>query len=146
MLDTGMTESIIKPKRPIGEGWFRWPDPPSWVTYGYDAETWLHESKLLTVISAVVVAYEDGIYKGPEYHVSMSKNGLGRCSGNEAKFVIKEFDMQDAEEDNHVGKGIVRNFWKTVAEKLIGRECPCKESEPEIIEDKGDYVWRGIKP
>lgn len=30
-----------------------------------------------------------------------------------------------------------------VAENLIGLQCAGKESEPAIIEDKGDYVWRG---
>jgi hypothetical protein len=52
--------------------------------------------------------------------------------------------MQDSDEDNHVPGGFVRNFWKPVAEKLIGHVCPCKDNEPEMAENKGDFVWRGI--
>ena len=141
-----MNEIIIKPKRPIGKGWVRLTNLPSWVTFGYDSEIWSYEPELLAVISAVEVAYDKhDIDKGPEYHISISKNGVGRCSSNEAKFVITAFNMQDAKEDNHVKHGIVRNFWETVAEDLIGHECPCKESEPVVIEDKGDYIWRGNK-
>jgi len=99
-------------------------------------------------MSAVEVARDpDDIEKGPEYHVSVSKNIGGivmRASRNEARFVIKAFDMLDADEDNHVPGGQVRNFWKPVAENLIGHVCPCKEEEPAMVEDKGDYIWRGI--
>lgn len=50
------------------------------------------------------------------------------------------------EEDNHVPYGIARNFWRPLAENLVGIECKCKEEEPAIVEDKGDYVWRYENP
>ena len=139
-----MFNSIIKPKQPKGAGWARDPDPPGWVTIGYEGQMWSYPQQGITVISAVEVAVDTGGYsKGPEYHVSISKAG-GRCSRNEARFVLKAFRMQDAEEDNHVPGGFVRNYWLPVNENLTGQECPCKESEPVIRENKGDFEWRGI--
>jgi hypothetical protein len=137
-----MIQSIIQPKSPNGLGWKRMPDPPAWSTLGFAGTAWLHVDRLLYVISAVEVASDkNDIDKGPEYHISISKNGV-RCDSNEANFVRDAFGMLDAEEDNHVPFGKVRNFWKPVAENLIGHECACKDSENAIVEDKGDYVWR----
>jgi hypothetical protein len=65
-----------------------------------------------------------------------------RCDSNEAKWVLDQFGLEGAEEDNHVPFGIVRNFWRPVADKLVGIECQCKAEEPEIREDKGDFIWR----
>ena len=59
-------------------------------------------------------------------------------------FESNAFGMTDAEEDNHVPGGFVRNYWLSVAENLIGHECQCKTTEPAIKEDKGDFVWRGV--
>lgn len=141
-----MIESIIKPLRPNGEGWTRLPDLPPQYTMGYACEVWRHDPQMLGVMSAVEVATDkDGIDRGPEYHISISKQHKGnpcRCTGDEARFVLRAFELDGAEEDNHVPHGIVRNFWRTVAEPLIGLECACKADEPAIREDKGDYVWR----
>jgi len=137
-------ESIIKPKRPSGKGWVYEGSADTQVTLGYEGHVWWFPEQGISVISAVEVAHDPkDIDKGPEYHVSVSKRG-GRCSRNEAKFVCKVFDMTGAEEDNHVPNGFVRNFWMPVAEYLIGHECHCKDEEPAMVEDKGDFVWRGI--
>ena len=139
-----MIESVIKPKTPSGKGWVKGSEVPTICTMGYEAYYWFYEDQGLNVISALEVVNDpDDIDKGPEYHVSVSKTG-GRCTRNEARFVLKAFGMQDSEEDNHVPGGFVRNFWMPVAEKYIGHECPCKENEPAMIEDKGDFIWRGI--
>lgn len=136
-------ESIIKPKRPVAGRWIRGPVPAA-AYQGYPIELWFGESLELTVISAVEVAQDkDGIDRGPEYHVSISKRGHRRCSGEEAKLVLRQFDMDGAEEDNHVAYGFVRNFWRAVSEPMIGLECACKDDEPAIVEDKGDFIWRG---
>lgn len=37
--------------------------------------------------------------------------------------------------------GIVRNYWRPIAENL-SPVCHCVETEPKIVEDKGDYIWR----
>lgn len=114
-------------------------DAPN-ATMGFEGYYWEYPERGFTVISALEVVNPE---IGPEYHISISKN-RGRCSRNEARFITKCFGMQDAEEDNHVPGGFVRNYWLPVNESLIGKECPCKESEPVMREDKGDFEWRGI--
>lgn len=137
-------ESVIKPKTPKGTGWKDGGPTPSQYTLGFEGRYWLYPEQGITVISAVEVARDPhDIDKGPEYHISVSRNQQ-RCTRNEARFVLKAFDMEDADEDNHVPGGFVRNFWKPVAENLIGHICPCKDDEPAMVEDKGDFVWRGI--
>lgn len=140
--------NIIKPKRPVGPGWQQFEPPPQWVTMGYVGESWGHIETGLYVISAVEVAKDEGgVSKGPEYHLSMSQQStreVRRCSSADALWVLAQFDLLDAEEDNHVPDGKVRNWWRPVADHLVGIECACKADEPAIREDKGDYVWRGV--
>jgi hypothetical protein len=136
--------TIIQPLRPKGDGWHEFPIDRKY-TLGYDAFLFVHENGL-KVISAVEVAEDGGGFnKGPEYHLSVSvQTPLGpvRCTGEAARWVLGEFGLEGAEEDNHVPNGKARHFWRAVNESLIGLECPCKEDEPVIREDKGDYVWR----
>lgn len=139
-------ESVIKPLRPAGEGWQFIGDAT--FSPGYPCQRWYHQKTTLQVLSAVEVAVDkDRINRGPEYHISISKvnwsNGNpARCSSDQAQWVLAQFKLDGAEEDNHVPGGVVRNFWRTVAEPLIGLECACKADEPAIREDKGDFVWR----
>jgi hypothetical protein len=137
--------SIIRPVHPKPRsGWEQLPNPPTWVTLGFEGHAWHHHARGLNVISAVEVAKDaDGIDRGPEYHVSVSRNG-GRCSSADARQVLADFGLDGAEEDNHVPGGKVRNYWWPVADRFVGMECACKDSESAIIEDKGDYVWRGV--
>ncbi|MDX6014734.1 hypothetical protein [Cupriavidus necator] len=145
-----MTDFILKPKRPAGTGWLldssdlaqeaiRRAGVGSWP-----CEVWLHRQHGICVFSAVEVAREAGQPDlGPEYHLSISQHG-GRISAADALWVLAQFDLLDAKEDNHVPHGLVRNFWRPVADRLSGYECPCQGEEPAIREDKGDYVWRGV--
>lgn len=141
-----MIESIIKPLRPTGTGWADCGDAS--FAAGYECHRWYHDNTDLQVLSAVEVARDkDGIDRGPEYHISISKVDRVkmkpvRCSYQDARWVLKQFGLEGAEEDNHVPGGVVRNWWRTVAEPLIGLECACKADEPAIVEDKGDFVWR----
>ena len=138
-------QSIISPKEPVDKrGWRKLPTPPSWVSLGYAAVAFENDSHQVTVISAVEVA--DGLTadkKVPQYHLSISSYD-GRAPLHLAMWVLGQFDLIDAEEDNHVPGGMARHFWRPVADKLSGIECECKDSEPVIVEDKGDYVWRGV--
>lgn len=137
-------ESVIRPKEPKGAGWIHEGLADERFTLGYEGHIWFFAEQGISVISAVEVAHDPkDIDKGPEYHISISRSG-GRCTRNEARFVCKDFGMTDAEEDNHVPNGFVRNFWMPVAENLIGHQCHCKDEEPAMVEDKGDFVWRGI--
>lgn len=141
-----MIQSIVALKQPVGPGWTlqkQWKPPADLVALGYPVQAWLHASGLF-VLSAVEVAHEpDGPDLGPEYHVSVSLRGA-RCSSADALWVLAQFDLTDAIEDNHVPSGRVRNFWRPVSDNLSGYECPCVEHEPVVREDKGDFVWRGI--
>lgn len=141
-------EFLLEPKAPKKRKIVGWrllnripPNTTTFMNFGYGFDIWRYPARGLTVVSAVEVSEDHHQGRRPDYHISISKDGE-RCNSNEAKFVCKVFDMEDAEEDNHVPNGKVRNFWKPVAENLIGDLCPCKESEPAMVEDKGDYVWR----
>jgi hypothetical protein len=89
----------------------------------------------------------EGEKAGPEYHLSFSRQGasggVNRVTSNEAKWLLDQFGLEGAFEDNHVPGGKVRNFWRTVREDLIGLECGCQDEEATVREDKGDYIWRG---
>lgn len=138
--DTLAVISAVSPKEPINKAYWKYQGKaPVWVTLGFPGSCWYHKDRKLSVISAVEVADDS---PGPCYHLSISKNGK-RCLRSEAEMVIRQFDMLGAEEDNHVPNGAVRNFFKPVAEHLIGIECPCKATEPKMVEDKGEFVWRG---
>lgn len=140
------TRCIVQVLRPQGGGWREIPHDKRF-TLGYPARAFFHDRTNLAVISAVEHATDGMIDKGFEYHISISKqllSGSRRCDSNEAKWVLAQFKLEGAEEDNHVQGGVVRNFWRPVAEPLVGLECECKAEEPAISEDKGDFVWRSL--
>lgn len=140
-----MIESIVKPKRPIGDDWSFatwWTMPPAMAARGYPTEPWWNERHGLFALSAVeVIREKPEAERWPEFHISISHT-RGRCTRHEAEFVLRAFGLEDATEDNHVPSGKVRNFWRPVADHLSGRECSCVETEPAIREDKGEFVWR----
>lgn len=142
-------QSVIQPRRPTGPGWRQIHDRAtnaSMSRLGSAAfAVWAHDEHGLGVISAVEVAEEIGATEvlGPQYHLSVSAFGQ-RCTSADALWVLAQFDLVDAKEDNHVPSGRVRNFWRPVADRLSGYECPCADSEPAIREDKGDFVWRAV--
>ena len=135
----------VKVLTPPGPEWREIPMDKRF-TLGYPSRAFIHPASNLVVISSVEVASEPGMDKGFEYHISISKqppSGIaGRCTSDEAAWVLKQFNLEGSEEDNHVPHGIVRNFWRPVAGNLVGIECPCKAEEQEIKEDKGDFIWR----
>lgn len=140
--------SVVQSLKPKGGGWVEMPDPrvPGLAVESITATAWLHREYGFFVISAVEkVAEPDGIDRGPEYHLSFSRqtgNGPVRIDTNEANWILDQFGLVGAFEDNHVPHGKVRNFWRTVREDLIGLECVCNDEEPAIRESKGDYIWR----
>ena len=135
-------QSFVAVLRPKGLGWREIPGVQRY-SMGYPAQAFMHTSGLFVISAVETMSDED---KGPEYHISISRPvspGItSRCDSNDAKWVLEQFGLDGAEEDNHVPYGRVRNFWRPVATPLIGLECPCKADEPAIIEDKGDFVWR----
>ena len=149
-----MIPSIIQPLRPLHIAANAWVQDdaihPSLFRMGYPIHRWVHMTLDITVLSAVEVAKDkDGTTNGPEYHLSVSKatwpNGrytASRIDTSGAKWVLAEFGLDGAEEDNHVPNGGVRNFWRPVSEPLVGKECRCKAEEVVIRENKGDFIWR----
>ncbi len=71
--------TVIKPKTPKGKGWTQGESMPSSFNMGYGADVWYFLSQNLMVISAVEAPFDPHLEKGPEYHISISKNGK-RCS------------------------------------------------------------------
>lgn len=145
--------SIIQPLQPRDQGrtkWYRdFNIAAGLIKAGYPIERWIHYGTDIQVLSAVEVAVDkDGSSNGPEYHISMSRAVYQptfravRIDTNDAKWVLAEFGVDGAEEDNHVPNGVVRNFWRPVASGLVGKECRCKAEEVVIKEMKGDFVWR----
>ena len=144
-----MVQSIIKPLRPLLTKHWRGPfDPALAALRSYPAEIWYYTDQMMTlsVISAVEVAVDkDNVDRGPEYHISVARQssaGPQRCDSLTAQWMLQQFGLEGAEKDNHVNGGVVRNFWRTVAEPLIGFECGCKADEPRMIEDGGDFIIR----
>lgn len=141
---------IIRPLRPRGAGWVQWPVLGEIAYRAYAIERWYNRGQEVQVLSSVEVVGGEGREPRAEFHVSVS--GLAfmaeknyRCSNSRARWAVRQFGFEGYEEDNHVAGGLVRNFWRPIADPLAGQECPCKESEPRIIEGKGDYEWRHVK-
>lgn len=141
---------IIKPLRPLNQAPNRWFQSDAVMRSAYPLERWIEYGSNVSVLSSVELAVEkDGSSNCPEYHISISqmawphgKFSVTRVDTNLAKWVLAEFGLDGAEEDNHVPHGVVRNFWRPVASTLVGKECPCKAEEVVIRENKGDFVWR----
>jgi hypothetical protein len=139
--------SLIAVKRPRLSGWREVSSVGTPLARkGSPCRAFFHDKSSLGVISAVEFI-DDGKVDGPEYHISISRQhrtlGTKRCTSVEARWVLVQFGIEEAIEDNHVPGGLVRNFWRSVADPLVGRECLCVETENAMIEDKGDYIWRG---
>lgn len=112
--------NIINPLRPTGEGWVGGNDVRSPLRSPYPAGQWLHKESGLFVISEVeVVSDKDGIDRGPEYQICISKllnDDRTGCSADEVKWVLAQFKLDGAEEDTRLSTGRLRRFWRTVDE------------------------------
>lgn len=133
-----MVQSIIQPEAPNNPAWQVFEVKPQ---TGFPAVGYHHPRLNLNVISAIEVAEKE---IGPEYHISISRcSGPGlprRCSAEEARMVLKQFDAEAATEDNH--SSIIRNYWMPVNQALVGMDCDCKSTEAAIVE--GDFEWRPL--
>ncbi|WP_339862279.1 hypothetical protein [Paremcibacter congregatus] len=97
---------------------------------------WRH-SKGICAISSVAWVNDD---HEPERHwewlISFSVMGRHRVSNKDLKWILKDWDMENFEEDNHE-PGIARKFWLAIEERFR-KPCPCKD---EIIKSEGEYFW-----
>ena len=138
-------QSIVAALRPRVLGWSEVSTSRLPAAAVAPCRAFVHDESGLGVLSAVEFI-DDGRVDGPEYHLSISRQhrtlGTRRCSSTEARWVLVQFGMDGAREDNHVPNGRVRNFWRPVADPMVGRECLCVARENAIVEDKGDFIWR----
>jgi len=141
---------IIRPLKPKGPGWIEWDcDTTRWPRKPIEAHRYYNRANEVQVISALENVQErPGVESWVEYHVSVSGVKYGsarpyRISEKRAQWTLREFGLDGSTQDNHVPGGVVRNYWRPIAEPNVGRECPCVETESKITEMKGDYVWRG---
>lgn len=139
---------VLRPLRQSRTDWFK-DAIDIRLKDGFPAERWFHYATDIQVLTAVEAVREKHGERRPEYHLSASQSrwsrgrfSIERLDTNAAKWVLAEFGLLDAEEDNHVPHGRVRNFWRPVASPLVGQECPCKAEEVAITENKGDFIWR----
>lgn len=150
--------SVVPPLVPCGESQ-EVAAPASIKWFGFPCRVFLlplTDTHYAQVVSAVEVAHEPGQPDlGPEYHISVSLRGTTVDRGPErigperidsagARDVLGRFGLDGWTEDNHVARGNVRNFWRPVAEPLVGWICRCVDDEPAMREDKGDFIWRGV--
>ena len=134
----------MKPKKPKNQK--EWFVQKSTLIDGFSNMSYFHKEKKLQVISSFGRA--DGILEGvmhDQFHVSISKKGE-RCSIAEANWVLGQFDMLNAIEDNHVPFGKVRNFWKPIEQEFVGIKCTCEGKSPRIVEGDRDMVYEWSFP
>ena len=151
---SNIRQSVIRPLRPKNINPTEWYSQP----FHNDAYCWDHKSgfRMISALEVVEDAKNPEV-NGPHYHVSMSMfvwpsgasqpSGPHRINSQDAAWRLRHHfpDYAGWEEDNHVPDGKVRNFWRPVDESKVGQECFCKQHEPAIREDKGDFVWRPAK-
>lgn len=141
--------SLVTLPRPRDGDWVEVPNAQQIMKASHPLRAYSYPPNNLFAIIAIEFV-DDGKVDGPEYHLSIShpvSPGVARrCDRNAARWVLRQFGLDGAKEDNHVPGGQVRNYWRPVADAMVGRECPCVEDEPMIVEDRGDFVWRGTSP
>lgn len=96
----GGVRSIISVLRPRFDGWMEIPTNPQILQLGGVARTFIHNERSISVISAVEVADDGAIDKGPEYHLSVARQtpmGPRRCSSDTARWVQRQFGLDGAE-------------------------------------------------
>jgi hypothetical protein len=96
----------------------------------------------------VLSGYGDMEYRGlvvPQFHVSVSVPSEDRrATDDEIEAVRRDFDMEDAEEDNHQ-PGRIRNLFRPVhlPKGTVGM-CDCKENE-EVVTEPDGFEWSRSK-
>lgn len=137
--------------RPRLNGWKQIPFtyPRGYGTPYVIEKYWNPSQEVQAITSIEVVRPEGGGEPRPEYHVSVSgfaPDGQApyRVSESRAQWALQQFSAAGFLEDNHVPNGVVRNFWRPVADPAVGEVCKCVDEEPAMHEMKGDFTWRGV--
>jgi hypothetical protein len=138
---------ILQPFRPTKGNWEQWDPGAQLLATCYAVERYFNRAHEVQVITAIenVNQVKPGDSRF-EYHISVTgvrwpDLKVFRCSNQVAQWVLEQFGFTDFAEDNHVAGGKARNYWRPIVEKQ-DPGCECFETEPTIVEDKGDYIWR----
>ncbi len=149
-----MIVSVIQPLAPKNVTWQEVPVEGPMAASKYPVRRWIQWPQSLqdlvgiSIMSAMeVVADEPGGEEFPQYHISVScfdnRGKSIRPSRDMAYEVLAAFGTDGFEVDNHVPNSTVWNFWRHVADPVIGKPCVCVKDETLVIE--GDYPWRPVK-
>ena len=98
---------------------------------------------LAVLSSAILARYRGKLCR--QNHVSVAVRGHGRHpSDAEMASVRRDFDMEDAEEDNH-SPGCARHLFLPLylPRGTVGA-CDCKDDETQVVEADG-YRWSRVK-
>lgn len=144
-----------KAKEPApGRGWANFGDVTVEMRRKLGQTNVVHAMKFVRKDVLVFSAVEK-TNRGFEWHVSVSLaspvigGSARRAPRSVVRKVRRDFGLEQAEEDNHVPHGFVRNLWLTCDPDHRG-ECECVDEGPPIVEpfgepggDEGDdYEWR----
>lgn len=130
-------------RRPAA-GWDPLPVPPtiSSDSMTLAASRWKRGSVLAISTLDLAELPGGGGEAGPTWHLSVSRAGK-RPRPRDVDKALRDFDMREAEEDNH-HPGVARHFFLPVDPAFRG-VCECKTTEDVIVEPDG-YTWTNPKP
>lgn len=137
---------ILQPIRPTKGVWIQWEVSGALEQQCYAVERYYNQALEVQVITAIEALEQPDRSTRFEYHISVTgcraqTHRVYRCSDQTAKCALEMFGFTNYAEDNHVPGGLARNYWRPVVETQ-DPGCECFDTEPKIIEDKGDYIWR----
>lgn len=112
------------------------PQGGGWVLYSVRRDYTAFQKGTLCALSSVCFIEDEHLPPHWEWLVSFSGLGVFRLNSLEIKECLKDFGIEEWEEDNHE-PGNARKFWRAV-DPQYRKPCPCKN---EIIITEGDYQY-----
>lgn len=125
-------QKVLQPKGDM------WQALRSYIHDGTLVHRWINGTIVACVSRHAAVESKTSKLLRTQFHLSIS-NGGGRASDDVVRGVLADFNMEGAEEDNHLS-GIARHFWLDEG-RAVQPECECKLSEETIVEPDG-YRWQ----
>jgi hypothetical protein len=125
------------PKIPVTGSWTRTPTPQAFraIPLGAGLARFVSDDGVVVLSAVEWVEGHTGLIV-PHYHVSVSHRN--QVASTDVMMAVRhDFQMEDAEEDNH-GHGIVRHLWREVHGDP--KECHCKNEAPPTVD--GEREWR----
>lgn len=131
-----MTSDHLSPARPITLT-RPWRHVSKFDIEGAETHAW--QCRAMRVLSSAEMVEYRGVVCAHN-HVSVSVGEDRRPTDHEMEMVRHDFDMHDAEEDNHQ-PGRIRNLFLPLhLQRGSVGVCDCKEDEEQVVESDG-FVW-----